>query len=177
MLNQVVQMFILPAASKLSSAGNFKSLKAVIEKAILFSTITLLPVFVLFLFLPSIWVTILYKGRYMEAIPLLQILSLLSFVIPVTAVGANALLGMGQARLSFILSLQVLVVSMSSYLILIPWLGGFGAAIGFIVISYVTAWLTSIKVNRFVDLSFGGVMRRTEDIKMFLQSKSWRNWR
>ena len=171
MLNQVIQMFVLPAVSKLSSAGDTRSLKAVLEKSILFSTITLVPVFIFFLFLPSIWVTILYKGRYVEAIPLLQILSLLSFVIPLTAVGANTLLGLGEARLSFILSLQVLAVSMASYLLLIPWLGGAGAAIGFIIISYATAWLTAVKVNRFVPLTLAGILRRRDDIKVFLASR------
>lgn len=170
MLNQVVQMFILPAASKLSSAGDFKSLKVVVEKAILFSTVTLLPVFVLFLFLPSIWVTILYEGRYLEAIPLLQIFSLLSFVVPLTAVAANTLLGLGEAKLSFVLSLQVLIVSVVTFFVFIPWLGGAGAAIAVVIISYVTAWLTTVKVNRFVPLSLGGIMRRGDDIRVFLLS-------
>ena len=176
MLNQVVQMFVLPAASKLSSAGDMKSLKAVLEKAIMFSTVLLIPVFVLFLFLPSIWVTILYHGRYIEAIPILQILSLLSFVVPLTAVGSNALLGLGEARLSFVLSLQVLAVSMTSYFVFIPWLGGEGAAIGFIVISYVTAWLTWIKITRFLPMTLSGTLKRWADIDVFVRSyvAKWR---
>ena len=170
MLTQVVQMFILPAASKLSSAGDLKSLKAVVEKAVLFSTIILLPVFVMFLVLPSIWVTILYHGRYAEAIPLLRILSLLSFVIPLAAVGANTLLGLGEARVSFVLNLQVLAVSLASYFLFIPWLGGAGAAIGFVVISYVTAWITTAKVVHFIPLTFASVFRRTDDIVVFVRS-------
>ena len=53
MAAQVVQMFVLPAASRLSSQGSFASLKAMTEKSILFLTLGLLPVTALFLVFPE----------------------------------------------------------------------------------------------------------------------------
>ena len=56
MVSQVLQMFLLPATSRLSSRGEWRSLKSLMEKSILFSTIAMIPVFLVFLALPSFWI-------------------------------------------------------------------------------------------------------------------------
>lgn len=81
MVTQVVQMFIFPAVSRLSSKGESGSLKALIEKSILFSTIGMLPVSLMFVALASPLVNIVYQGRYVEAIPMLQLFAVLSFLV------------------------------------------------------------------------------------------------
>ena len=63
MATQVVQMFVLPASSRLSSLGEFGTVKALTEKAILFLTLGLLPVTATFLLFPGFLVSILYGGR------------------------------------------------------------------------------------------------------------------
>jgi O-antigen/teichoic acid export membrane protein len=171
MVTQVVQMFVLPAASKLSSRGEFQSLKAMVEKAIAFLTIVMLPVFVALLGLASPMINIVYGGRYTEAIPLLQIFSALSILIPLMAVASNVLLGLGQARLSFILSVQFLIASVAIYFILIPLFGTTGAAIGYVLASVVLAWRSAALMNRFVPTTVGAVVRRTRDVKMFVLSR------
>lgn len=169
MVSQVVQMFILPAASKLSSQGGHDSLKALTEKVILFLTLGLIPVTILFLGFPEFLVTILYGGRYQEAVPILRIFSLLTFVIPLAAVGSNVLMGLGEARLSFILGLQVLGVSIAAFLICIPPWGALGAGIGYVVGAIITAALTARILDRHVHLTASAVIRRTKDISTFLR--------
>jgi len=171
MVTQVVQMFVLPAASKLSSRGEFQSLKAMVEKAIAFLTIVMLPVFAALLGLASPMINIVYGGRYTEAIPLLQIFSALSILIPLMAVASNVLLGLGQARLSFILSVQFLIASVAIYFILIPLFGTTGAAIGYVLASVVLTWRSAALMNRFVPTTVGAVVRRTRDVKMFVLSR------
>ncbi|MBM2840014.1 MAG: Polysacc synt protein [Bacteroidetes bacterium] len=171
MATQVVQMFVFPAVSNLSSKGEAGTLKVLLEKATLFTTVGMFPVFVLFLALASPLVTIVYQGRYTEAIPILQMFSVLSFIVPITAVATNALLGLGQARLGFMISVQSLVASIVLYLLCIPLFGVTGAAAGYILSSLVLAWLTTHHMNRFIPLTIREVLARTNDIKRFLKSR------
>lgn len=171
MAAQVVQMFVLPAASRLSSRGSFPSLKAMTEKSILFLTLGLLPVTVLFLALPEILVRVLYAGRYAEAVPILRIFSFLTFVVPVAAVGSNILMGLGEARLSFILGIQVLVASLGAFVLCIPPWGAVGAGTGYLLASTATAVLTARLLVRHVPLTAAAIVGRTRDIRTFIRSR------
>lgn len=171
MVSQVIQMFVLPGTSMLSSRGETQSLKAVVEKSIAFSTIAMLPVFVLFLALAPLLIGIIYSGRYSESIPLLQIFSALTFFVPLAAVASNTLLGLGHARLSFILSLKILVSATVIYFICIPFLGTIGATAGYVLASFVLAWFSGALMVRFVPTTFGEVVRRTNDIRVFVRSR------
>lgn len=167
---QVVQMFVFPAVSRLSSKGEYGTLKTLLEKAILFSTIGMLPVCVLFVALAFPLVSIVYQGRYVEATPMLQLFAVLSFVVPITAVATNTLLGLGQARLGFVVSIQSLVVSLVLYLLCIPLLGMVGATLAYILSSFVLAWLTTYQMNKFVPCTIPEVLGHTNDIKQFLKT-------
>jgi len=171
MVSQVMQMFILPATSRLSALGERKSLKAMVEKAILFFTVGMVPVFLLFLIAPPLLIDILYKGRYIEAAPTLQVFSLLALIAPLLAIGTNVLMGLGEARVSFVLGAQMLGISLLLYLVLIPWLGETGAALGYVVSSYIVAWLTIIKVNRFIPITVAEVFRRHKDMVAFVRNR------
>jgi len=171
MASQVVQMFVLPAASRLSSQGSFASLKAMTEKSLLFLTLGLLPVTVLFLAFPEILVRVIYAGKYAEAVPILRIFSLLTFVVPLAAVGSNVLMGLGEARLSFILGLQVLVASLAAFLLCIPPWGAKGAGAGYLAASLITSILTARLLVRHVPLTTGAVLRRTRDIRTFIRNR------
>lgn len=171
MAAQVVQMFILPAASRLSSGGSFLSLKAMTEKSILFLTLGLLPVTVLFLAFPEILVRVLYAGRYAEAVPILRIFSFLTFVVPIAAVGSNVLMGLGEARLSFILGIQVLVASLGAFILCIPPWGAVGAGTGYLAASAATSMLTARLLVRHVPLTAAAIIGRTKDIRTFIKSR------
>jgi O-antigen/teichoic acid export membrane protein len=171
MATQVVQMFVFPAVSRYSSKGEYATLKVLIEKAILFSTVGMLPVFIMFVGLASPLIHIVYQGRYVEAIPMLQLFAALSFVVPIIAVATNTLLGLGQARLGFMVSILSLFASVIVYLICIPPLGALGATIGYILSSFVLAWLVTYHMNRFVALTLHEVLARTNDIKQFLKNR------
>ncbi|HEX7574215.1 MAG TPA: oligosaccharide flippase family protein [Bacteroidota bacterium] len=171
MAAQVVQMFVLPAASRLSSQGSFASLKAMTEKSILFLTLGLLPVTVLFLAFPEILVRVLYAGKYPEAGPILRIFSFLTFVVPLSAIGSNVLMGLGEARLSFILGMQVLIASLAAFLVCIPPWGAMGAGAGYLLASIITSILTVRLLVRHVPLTATAIARRTKDIRTFIRSR------
>ena len=171
MAAQVAQMFVLPAASRLSSQGDAASLKALTEKAILFLTVGLLPVTLLFLVFPGLLITVLYGGRYAEAVPVIRVFSLLTFIVPLAAVGANVIMGLGHARVSFILGVKTLAVSFAAFLICIPPGGVPGAATGYIAAAAVSAVLTGQALTRFVPITMMEIARRVADIREFLKSR------
>ena len=170
MVAQVAQMFVFPAASKLSSQGDLSSLKKLLEKAVAFTTVALIPVFILFLFLSPVMIKIIYADRYGEAILLLQIFSVLCFVAPIIAVASNTLLGLGHARLSSFLSFKTLLGSLVAYMVLIPWLGPLGATIGYVISFGLQAWWFTRASNRYVPLTWRGIGSRTGDIWAFVES-------
>ena len=168
---QVVQMFVLPAASRLASQGNRASLNAMTEKAILFLTVGLLPVTLVFVAVPGILVDVLYGGRYAGAEPILRIFGLLTLFVPLGSIGANVLMGLGEARLSFLLGLEVLAGSLGAFYLCIPFWGATGAGAGYALAALVTALLTLRYLLRFVPLTATGVLRRTIDIREFLRKR------
>lgn len=170
MASQVVQMFVLPAASRLSSQREQASLKALTEKAILFLSIGLLPVTLLFLAFPAFLINLVYAGKYLEAVPILRVFSILTFVVPVTVVGSNVIMGLGDARRSFILGVQLLAASLVSFLLFIPPFGAMGAAWGYVAASALIAWLTARALRDFVPITPVEVFRRVSDIRGFIEN-------
>ena len=171
MLPQVVQMIVLPAASRLSSRHDEAGLLALVEKSMLFLSVSMIPVFLVFLFGASPLLEILYQGRYIEAAPILRVFSVLALAVPTIAVGSNVLLGLGKVRMSFLLGLQMLAASLAGYLGLIPWLGGMGAAIGLGIASIFLVWSTLHQLQRIMPLKIRGILQRVYDITRFILAR------
>jgi O-antigen/teichoic acid export membrane protein len=126
---------------------------------------------VLFLFLAGPLVEVVYQGRYLEAIPMLQIFAGLAFVVPAMTIASNILLGLGQARLGFILGVILLGASILFYFIFIPWLGPIGATVAYVLSSLTLAWISLAQAKRFVPITFREVLGRTHDITAFVKYK------
>jgi O-antigen/teichoic acid export membrane protein len=171
MVTQVVQMFIVPASSRLSSRGEHRSLQALVEKGILFVTVGTIPFFLVFFFGSGLLVHVLYGGRYTEAVPLLRVFGLLAFVVPLLAVGSNLLLGLGEAKRGFMLGLHMLWISLAAYLFLIPLFGALGAALGMVIATAALAALTTWNINQLVPVSLRGVLARFQDIRTFARNR------
>lgn len=170
-MQQVIQMFILPGASRLSSIGDSRALKALTEKAICFGTIALLPIFLLFVLFARPLMSVVSDGRFVDAAPLLQLFGLLSFVTAANAVASNVLLGLGHAKEGFLLSITVLVVSTMFYLLFVPLWGALGATVGYLASSVLLTWLTVRKVQAFVPFTFREVVARMDDVTQFVKTR------
>lgn len=169
MVPQVVQMFVLPATSRLSSRGEEHALQSLGEKAVSFTTIALIPLALVFLLAPGLLVDILYSGRYQEAIPVLRVFALLALVIPLYAVGSSLLMGLGDARAVFKLGLQMLFLALAGYLMLIPPFGAVGAAAAYTIASAIVAFTTRHRLRSSIPLSIGNILRRERDIRNFVR--------
>jgi Na+-driven multidrug efflux pump len=65
--------------------------------------------------------------------------------------------------------LQQLVLTIIGFFALIPWLGGVGAALTYVVASFLGTVIALVYLNRYVPLSFGAILGRTKDIVVFLK--------
>ncbi len=168
MLNQVVQMFVLPATSRLAHEGNSASLRSMLEKVLFVTLVGMLPVALLLLVGAPLLVRVLYGDRYGEAAILLQIFSLLSFSTPFLAVAWNALMGLGEARATFNLGIVMIVVGFVAYAILIPLFGEQGAALAYALVTAMIAALSMAILLRYVPITASGIARRWRDVRTFL---------
>jgi O-antigen/teichoic acid export membrane protein len=80
-------------------------------------------------------------------------------------------MGLGEARLSFILGMQVLIASLVAFLVCIPPWGAMGAGTGYLVASVVTSVLTVRFLVRHVPLTTAAVVGRTKDIRTFIRNR------
>lgn len=177
MATQIIQMFILPGVSLLASRGERATLKVVVEKSTLFSTVGMVPVMLGMVLFADPMIGIIYGGRYPDAVPVLQVFGIMAIAIPAFAVGSNVLMGLGEARASFWLGIQMLVVALLTYLSIIPLLGTIGAAIAVVVASYVMAWIALRAVRTFIPFTTREVLRRHQDIRIFLVNRVLRRRR
>lgn len=174
MSTQIIQMFILPGASLLVSRGDHSNLKTVVEKSLLFSTIGMLPIMIPLILFSGPLINLIYGGRYPDAVLILQVFGLMALTIPAFAIGSNVLMGIGEARASFVLGIQTLIVSVAAYSVAIPWLGALGAAIGVVLSSFVMAGLALKLVKLHVPFTLREVLLRWKDILMFVRSRGRR---
>lgn len=171
MVAQVVQMFILPASSRLLSRNDRGLLKALVEKALLFGTVGMVPVLAGFVVLAGPLVHLVYEGKYVEAIPQLQLFGVLALCVPSMAIASNVLLGIGETRVGFIVGIQSLVASMVLYVVLIPFLGVTGATLGYILSSVVLCVLSMRQMANHIPLRAMDVLRRWRDITSFVSRR------
>jgi O-antigen/teichoic acid export membrane protein len=167
MLNQVVQMFVLPASSRLAHEGNTASLRSMLEKILFATVVGMLPVALVLIVGAPFMVHVLYGSRYGEAIVLLQIFSFLSFSTPFLAVAWNALMGMGEARASFKLGMVMIVIALAAYALLIPPFGTRGAAWAYALSTAIIAALAMVMMRRFVPVTLSGIAMRWRDVWTF----------
>lgn len=170
MMAQLIQTFVLPAASKLSSRGESEKLRTVAEKATMFGTLAMIPLLTGFLVLAPLLVRV-YGEKYVDGVALLRIFAFASLSVPITHVAGSIILGLGHAKTVFLLNLKVLVFSLVAYLTLIPWLGAIGASLGFVLISCFYAVLCAFALYRFVPLTFRSTLSRTRDAVEYLRSR------
>lgn len=169
--NQVVQLFIVPASSKIHASGTTSSMQVLLEKSIWFSTLALLPVLAFFLFGSDFIVRFLYNGKYTEAIIPMRIAGFLALLVPWYSVLPSLLVGMGKVKEGLYLSWLFIVVSLTLYLLLIPAFGVVGAVTGSVVSSLIFSLSLVLVVRKFVPINLGRIPGRTQDIVIFLRNK------
>lgn len=126
-------MFVFPASSKYYSRGEFGTLRTMIEKAVSFLYLLIVPLALLLtIFAPTLF-EVLYKGKYDAAIPVFQILMIASLVLPVQMVLSTSMVGFGKMKQFFRVMIVSFGINIVVALALLLTIGVEGAAIAFVV--------------------------------------------
>jgi O-antigen/teichoic acid export membrane protein len=170
MIPQVVQMFVLPGTSLLASRGEMGTLRVLVEKALLFTMLVMVPVMLVFLLAPGLLTGILYGGRYSEAVPVLRPFAVLGLTIPLMAVASNVLLGLGEVRATLRLAFELVLFSAVGYVTLIPLWGAPGAALAYVAATAIVAWRSVSVLRSHVPVHARDVLARVADVRGFLRT-------
>ncbi len=169
MVTQVVQMFLLPAASQMSSRGEDTNLRITVEKALLFGIVAMVPVMAAFILLADPVIRLVYQGRYIEVVPQLQLFGIMAVFVPTAAVATSVLMGIGKAREAFVVGVQSLLGAVVVYLLLIRWLGITGATAGYIISAVLLCFLSVRQMAIHVPFAARDTLRRWRDIDAFVR--------
>jgi O-antigen/teichoic acid export membrane protein len=174
LLAGVLQMFLIPFSSKAFRRNDTEQLVAVAEKAICFSTIVLVPVFIMMTVFPQPILHFLYGGKYDAAAPAMMILSVLAFVVPWNAVAVGYLTGLGNVRRGLYASVGLIVLALPMYLLLTKLFGMIGASMALVsVFTLVSVWLV-FQLKQVIPLRFWNVWKRVKDVNEFLRGSIFR---
>ena len=166
---QVILTLVLPASSMLHGKGEKEKLTALIEKALCFSFYAILPAIIIFELFPDLLFGIIYKGRYGESIPVLRILTLLAFFVPLGSVISSVMYGIGKVNISLYFSVISLVLSLGIYTGFGSLAGVHGIAWGVFVVQCIMIILAIIVFKKYVSFSFLSTLYRTQDIINYLK--------
>jgi O-antigen/teichoic acid export membrane protein len=170
-LGQVLQMFLIPYTSKESSKNAFDNMRITAEKAICFSTIILLPIFLSLFIFPKEILHMFYKGKYDEAASILRIFSLLAIITPWNGVAVSYLLGMGKAKQGFYIGLIFIIIALILYVTLTPPLGAVGTSLALVFSFIISTVIYVIYLHRFVPINIVNVVKRVKDIREFYKTR------
>lgn len=174
MVGQVLQMLLVPFASRAFARKEYSKLTVVGEKAICFSTIVLLPVSALMILFPEMIMNALYGGKYNDAMNIVRVLGFLLIVYPMNAVSSNYLIGIGRAKEGFYFGLALTLVAIPLYYFLGALLGSVGVALAFVLSIAVSGIAVTTYLMFFTPIKFSGIstIARVFDVLEFIKSRS-----
>ena len=128
MVSAAANMVLMPVISRAWSENRRQDLLKKTMKALLYVQLIQLPVVALLVLAPRWVMETVYRGRYAENWPILAILGGLSLVRPFGSLFSTAGSAMGKPQYSFWSVLISAAVNVALNIILIPGMGGEGAA-------------------------------------------------
>jgi O-antigen/teichoic acid export membrane protein len=170
-VTQVIHTFVIPASAKFTAENNRGELQAMFEKAVLFTTIVLVPCSIAIIILAPTVMHLFYGTKYDEAIGVLQILAVALLAVPWLATIAGIMVGIGTVRMLFYAILIYLTISILVLVLFIPRWNIHGAALALVVSQAVAAVVVAVAIRRtgFVDVHVPGILARRKDIAAFLK--------
>ncbi|TAK50678.1 MAG: hypothetical protein EPO24_16530 [Bacteroidetes bacterium] len=168
-VSQVIQMFIIPVVSKYIALEKKDEIKIILEKAISFSSLILVPLFLLLMIFPEPIMHILFKGKYDEGADALRIFSFLALIVPWLTVPGAAIVGLGKAKIGFYLGLFLIGISVVFYWLFVNGYGIAGGAIALITTNLLGAIVLVYYVIRYFNVDVLNVFTRVQDAWMFIR--------
>ena len=141
-----VGFIILPVTTRLFRSGDLEAVRITYATATKWITLTSLPLFILFFFLPTACLTFVFGASYAGSATALRIVALGSFAATVVGPAAPAQVSFGQTRLLVYNSVASAAADVVLSLWLVPPFGLQGAAIAWAVASGLAAVLSAVEL-------------------------------
>jgi O-antigen/teichoic acid export membrane protein len=154
-LLMAINAVIIPKVSMAYNEGKIDEIKELINKSFAFLCVVGLPVTVGINVSATFLVRSFAGVKFMNAVPVLQILSPVTMIVGCTFIFAAQLLTpMGKERVLVRISVAGMFFSLITNIILIPWLSYVGAAITNILTETLIAVLCYFLTKKYIDIRF-----------------------
>jgi O-antigen/teichoic acid export membrane protein len=158
-IRDTAALFVFPASSKYYSRGEHTTLKRLLEKAVGFLYLLIVPVAIVLCIAAPYLYHLVYQHKYDSSIPVFQILTIASLFLPLQIVLATAMGGIGKVREAFRIVLVAFLINFSLALILLYSIGIAGAAIAFVAGTGAQAILTLRFMKSEVGFETSGLLK------------------
>ncbi|HOA04324.1 MAG TPA: oligosaccharide flippase family protein [Candidatus Fermentibacter daniensis] len=132
-LNQAANIVLLPLASRMQSTGRTRGVMARTWQGIAIVEVIQLPFIAVFAVFPRQILHLLFGGRYDEGWPVVMVLALLNLFKPLGSLFSSTASGLGKPEYSLHSVTASAILNVGLNAMLIPVLGGLGAAIATVV--------------------------------------------
>lgn len=164
-------LLVVPVSSRLYTAGDFKGLRALIEKLLFISFAALIPVSIGFAIFAKPIMDIIYQGKYEGVAPIFQVLILSGFTLPLSLISTNVLIGMGKTRSLFLATLGAVIAFFILSAILVPPLASMGAALAVFISMTMLGLFTFFAMRTEVAVSTSGILSRASNVRQFVRDR------
>lgn len=160
---------LLPAAAELHSKHDRDALIRLTEVATLALIVLIVPIVLITEFGADFIFQSIYHGTHNESAPLFRIFNLGAIALPFTIIAANILLGIGQTRPLYRLTITNSIIFAVLFCLLTYYWGAIGAASALTITSFAYA-VTSIRgMNKFIPLSLSGMKVHASEFQTVLK--------
>jgi len=168
-------LLIVPMSSKLYTAKEHVSLRALVEKLLLLGFGGLIPVSIGLIVLSSPIFHILYKGKYDAASPIFQVMMLSGFTLPLSLIGTNVLIGIGKAKSLFLSTLGATLIFFSMSFALVPFMKSMGAALAVFVSMTALGTFTYFAMRSELEIRASSMIAHAKEAKLSLMKRIGRS--
>ena len=148
LMGAFVSMIVLKLTS-INKAGTFDEFETLIEKSFKTLMLVILPITVLFISLPEVWIDLVGGFTFSEA-P--EVLKIVAWILPLMVIsnvfGFQVLISMNKEQRYIFVALGGLITALVSFFVMIPLWGLTGAAFGTLFTEFIVASLAIILSQR-----------------------------
>ncbi len=161
-------LVILPMSSTLHAENKQSSLVALCEKLIFIMFVVIIPAVFVLILGSQFLMDFIYHGKYEGSVSVLQIFTLGGLALPMTIIGTNIMLGIGQTQPLFRITLINTVIFLLLMVALTIPFGSAGAAWALTIASFLYAASCMRGTQQFVPFTTRGVLSRAGDLRHFI---------
>ncbi len=148
-------MVLLPLISRMWNQGQRMLVNSRIWSTILIAEVLMLPVVAIYLIFPRQVLDFVYSGKYSDGWSIILVLGALSLVRPLGSFFSAAAAAVGKPKYSLFSVIISSIINIGLNIILIPKLGGFGAALATAAaVVFGTVWIVFV-TSRYINANRG----------------------